>query len=229
VTAELQAVILDTEWPIYATARATFAHFGHQLEVEDWVSIVGLADGEGGWYDQLCTSVGVTVPRADYDRIYFGHDRSDRDRLEPLPGVVALLEEVRAGGVPVGIASSSEVEWIERHLGRLRLLDRFEAITGVDHVGGVGKPEPDVYAAACRALGAEPAAAVAIEDSAHGVAAAKAAGMVCLAVPNRLTRHTDLSAADRVVGSLDQVTLTDLESLVARPTLWNRGRRRPPT
>jgi len=214
VVFDFDGLILDTEWPIYETARSTFAHFGHRLDVEDWVGIVGLADGDGGWYDQLCARLGVTVARTDYDRVYLGHDRSDRDRLEPLPGVVDLLGAVRAAGLPVGIASSSELEWIERHLNRLSILDRFDAVTGVDHVGGVGKPEPDVYLAACRALGAEPANAVAIEDSGHGVAAAKAAGMACVAVPNRITRHTDLSAADLVVDSLADVTVSDLEATV---------------
>ena len=41
---------------------------------------------------------------------------------------------------------------------------------GADLVGGVGKPAPDVYLRACADLGADPARAVALEDSAHGVA-----------------------------------------------------------
>ncbi len=215
VVFDFDGLILDTEWVIYETAAAAFAQLGHRLDLEDWCAIVGLAEGDGGWYDQLCQRLGIELARAEYDAAYLAQDRSNRDHLEPLPGVVELLEEVVAAGVPAGIASSSDRSWIERHLGRLGLLDRFAAIAGVDLVNGVGKPAPDVYLAACRQLDVEPARAVALEDSTHGIDAAKAAGLAVVAVPNRITRHAALDHADRVVDSLERVGLDDLRTLVA--------------
>ena len=121
-----------------------------------------------------------------------------------------LVDSLLAAGVPIGVASSSSLEWLDRHLGRLGLRSRFGAVIGADLVGGVGKPAPDVYLRACADLGADPAQSVALEDSAHGVASAKAAGMTAVAVPSRITRFNDFTQADLVVDSvaptLDLVT-----------------------
>jgi beta-phosphoglucomutase-like phosphatase (HAD superfamily) len=76
-----------------------------------------------------------------------------------------------------------------------------------DPPGLRGKPHPDTYLAAVACLGIEPAGTLAIEDSPNGVRAAKAAGLRCLAVPNELTAHLDLSEADATAASLAQVSL----------------------
>lgn len=217
VVFDFDGLIVDTEWPIYTTAVAVFGEFGHELPLETWATIVGLAEGEGGWYDTLCSRLEVDLARADYDRAYRAQDRSDRDRLPTLPGVVELLDALAEAGVPAGIASSSEVMWLERHLRRLGLLDKFGVLAGVDRVGGAGKPAPDSYLLACRELGADPARSIALEDSAHGVAAAHAAGMKVVAVPSRITRFTSLDEADLVVDTLTNLSLADLEALVSGP------------
>ena len=74
---------------------------------------------------------------------------------------------------------------------------------------------PDAYLLACDELGVDPARSVALEDSAHGVAAAKAAGLRVVAVPSSITRFTDLTAADLTVTSLEDVDLDLLAGLVA--------------
>jgi HAD superfamily hydrolase (TIGR01509 family) len=213
VVFDFDGLIVDTEWSIYEMARATFAEFDIDLEVPVWATIVGLA-GESDWWGRLCETNGWAVDRDDWWRHYDGLDRGFRDHLPVLPGVVELLDDLDAASVPAGIASSSDRDWVAGHLGRLGLLDRFATIAGVDRTGGVGKPQPDSYLLACADLGAQPARSVAIEDSAHGVTAAKAAGMACVAVPSRITRHTDLSAADLTVDSLAELRLPDLSALV---------------
>ena len=75
------------------------------------------------------------------------------------------------------------------------------------------KPAPDLYIAALDCLQVAPSDAIAIEDSPNGVAAAKAAGMRCVAVPNVITGGLDLSAADLVLKSLEGATP---EGLAAR-------------
>jgi HAD superfamily hydrolase (TIGR01509 family) len=110
----------------------------------------------------------------------------------------------------VGVASSSPRDWVEAHLSRLGLLGRFSALAcHGDDDGLAAKPEPDLYVEACRLLQVAPAMAVAVEDSPHGVRAAKAAGLACVAVPNEMTRLLDLDHADLVVSSLAEVSLDD--------------------
>ena len=64
-----------------------------------------------------------------------------------------------------------------------------------------------------KALGARPDETLAIEDSAHGVTAAKAAGLHCVAVPNPITRHLPLDHADWRIDSLEELSLSDVIAL----------------
>ena len=216
VVFDFDGLLVDTEWSIYEMAATTFAEFDIDLAVPVWATIVGLA-GESDWWGQLCAANGWDIDRDEWWRRYDSLDRTFRDHLPALPGVVDLLDGLEAAGVARGIASSSSREWIDGHLERLGLRDRFATVAGVDRTG-VGKPAPDVYLLACADLGADPARSVAVEDSGHGIAAAKAAGLFCVAVPSRITRHTDLSAADLIVASLAELRLTDLGRLVAGDT-----------
>ena len=217
VVFDFDGLIIDSEWVIYESAVEAFALHGHELSVEAWSTVVGTNDTDdpGGW-DRLCGRLGVTFDRADYEAAYEAQDRSNRDTLPLLPGVQELVEELAAAGVAMAIASSSSRSWLDRHIGRLGLESRFGTLVGADMVGGVGKPAPDVYLRACADIGADPRRAVALEDSAHGVAAARAAGLATVAVPSRITSYHDLSGADLVVDSLLDLHLADLTVLVHR-------------
>ncbi len=217
---DFDGLILDTEWPIYEMAAASFVNWGVELRVEDWAQVVGLADEDSDWFDLLAEKLGYTIGKDEFQRVFRAQDRSYRDALEPLPGVVRLLDDLRADAIPLAVASSSPLEWLDGHLSRLGLRDRFAEVVGVDHgeVGGLGKPDPAVYRVACAGLQVDPASAVALEDSAHGVAAARAAGLHAVAVPNRITRHSAFDHATRAVASLEALTVADLRSLVEAET-----------
>ena len=103
---------------------------------------------------------------------------------------------------------------MEPQLEKLGLLSRFAHVACF---GGAlaGKPAPDLYLAACGALDVEPHTAIAIEDSQHGISAAKAAGLWCIAVPNAVTEGLDLSHADLRLRSLADTTLRDVLTRIA--------------
>ena len=223
VVFDFDGLVMDSEWAIYEAAGAAFAQHGHSLSVEAWATVVGINDeGDDGWWRGLCTAAGVDgFERAVFERVYAGTAEKAARRaamltLPALPGVEVLVDSLIVAGVPIGVASSSSTGWLESNLDRLGLIRRFGTLVGSDLVGGVGKPEPDVYLKACADLGANPAHSVALEDSAHGVTAAKAAGMAAVAVPSRITRHNDFAHADLVVDSLMHVTADRLASLVDR-------------
>ncbi len=216
VVFDFDGLILDTEWAIYESALAAFEAHGHRLSVEAWSTIIGTnSDVDEAWWDRVCGAAGVSgFDRAEFDAVYAEQDRSIRDRLPANPGVPELLAELTDAGVPLGIASSSSRGWLEHHTTRLGLIGHFSTLVGSDVVGGVGKPAPDVYLKACADLGADPVRSVALEDSAHGATAAKAAGLAVVAVPSRITIHNDLSHADLVVDSVAELTLERLAALV---------------
>jgi HAD superfamily hydrolase (TIGR01509 family) len=118
------------------------------------------------------------------------------------PGAVELVARLREDGVRLALASNSSRFLVETALATAGLTDAFEAIVTSDDVAQA-KPAPDIYLVACARLGIEPAEALALEDSAPGIEAAKAAGLVCIAVPQ--FAETDVSAADRVIDSLEEL------------------------
>jgi sugar-phosphatase len=129
---------------------------------------------------------------------------------EAMPGVVAAIALFGRCGLRLAIASSSPRRLIDAVCGRLGLDGIEVRCSAMDEARG--KPAPDVYLTAARRLGVAPANCLALEDSANGVAAAKAAGMRCVAVPDPLL------AADPRYHRADLVlrSLTDLDEAALR-------------
>lgn len=203
VVFDFDGTIFDSETPIYRASAAALAEMGLQLTVAGWATVVGL--GEDDSFVALCRAVGTEFDRAEFEDRYQRQDRSWRDHLPALPGVERLTAELHAAGIPLGIASSSPASWVDHHLERLGLADRFAIVATRDRVGGRSKPDPASYRYAVEHLDADPARSIAIEDSQPGIAAALGAGLTVVAVPSEITHHTDLSAAHVTVPSLEHV------------------------
>ena len=213
VVFDFDGLILDTEGPVFVAWQEEFeAHGCPLLTVEEWAAEIGTTGGL-----DLVELIRTRATRPFEEEAMHARRRIRRDELvareTTRPGVHAWLDEADALGLALAIASSSPREWVEPHLERLGLRHRFAFLAC--HTDSIaGKPAPDTYLAACAALGVAPAAALAIEDSPHGVTAAKAAGLRCIAVPHEITELLDLSGADLRLSSLADTTLRDvLESL----------------
>jgi HAD superfamily hydrolase (TIGR01509 family) len=102
--------------------------------------------------------------------------------VEPRPGARELVAALREAGIPIAVASNSPRDFLDRVLATSGMAGRFAVTVAGDEVEHP-KPAPDVYLAACAALGADPANAVGLEDSPIGAAAAQAAGMTVVGVP----------------------------------------------
>ena len=207
---DFDGTIFDSETPIYQAYAAALAELGLDLTVAGFASMVGHAEDES--HRALCRAVGAEVDRDDLEERYARQDRSWRDTLPALPGAEALLGELTAAGVPLGIASSSPESWVETHLVRLGLREHFAVIASRDQVEGRGKPDPASYRYATQHLGADPARTIAIEDSNPGITAAVAAGLTVVVIPSEITQHTDLRAAHHTVATMEHL---DLEALTA--------------
>ena len=121
-----------------------------------------------------------------------------------MPGLLELLGEIDRRGLRKAVASSGVRRYVEAVLRVNGLLDRFSVIITGDQVAH-GKPAPDVFLAAARALHVEPQQCLVLEDAPAAVQAAKAAGMMCIAVPDQGMAQLDLSQADRTMISLNDV------------------------
>ena len=123
---------------------------------------------------------------------------------ELMPGFRDLLADLDERGVRTAIVSSSPPDWISLVTERFALED-FDAIVSADHIDGPGKPEPAIYEHAANQLGVAPTECVVIEDSAHGVESAAAAGTYTIAYETPTNAEHDHSAADEKVSSSEEL------------------------
>lgn len=205
---DFDGLILDTEEAVFRSWVEVYEEHGAHLPFERWVEIVGSTTI--GFHPQrhLEELLGRPLPQEVLDRRAIRRTEFVHAK-ELLPGVLPHIEEARALGLKLGVASSSTTEWVRGHLARLGILERFHCLRCRDDVVNV-KPAPDLYLAVLECLGVTGAEAFAIEDSPNGITAAKQAGLRCVAIPNAITAGLDLSRADVVLGSLSEVTLAEL-------------------
>jgi HAD superfamily hydrolase (TIGR01509 family) len=135
-----------------------------------------------------------------------------------LPGVLALLGDAKALGLGRAVASSSSRGWVDGWLGRHGIRDLLDVVVARDDVRNV-KPDPELFQLAASRLGVPPGACVAFEDSPHGMRAALAAGMRCVAVPNALTRPLARPEVHLVLDSLAERPLAEVIETLAAPPL----------
>ncbi|MEI6700408.1 MAG: hexitol phosphatase HxpB [Actinomycetota bacterium] len=132
-----------------------------------------------------------------------------------LPGVLSTFEILDQAGLPKVLASSTPYRLIERILKHFDLVDRFETISSAQDEP-YGKPHPGVFLSAARSISIEPTACVVFEDAPAGVLAAKAARMLCIAVPEPDEReHPMIRIADVVLPTLEDFSLELLQTLDA--------------
>jgi HAD superfamily hydrolase (TIGR01509 family) len=142
---------------------------------------------------------------AEYRRVF-------DEQLEAVPGIAEAIKIIAAEGFQTCVASSGSHAKMRRTLGKTGLWDFFDGrIFSASEVER-GKPEPDLFLYAAAQVGRIPARCVVVEDSQHGVAAAKAAGMKAIGFAGGITPVAHLAAADLVVTSMSD--LPDAVSLL---------------
>jgi HAD superfamily hydrolase (TIGR01509 family) len=211
---DMDGLLVDTETCDYEAWRELHAAHGVELSLPDYCHHAGMYGSWDQMYAALSEASGVPA-----DALHARREPRFREMvaqaLEPSPELLRLLRELETSGVKRAIASSSDSDWVAYLLDGLGIRSAFQAIaTGHDVVNR--KPAPDLYLLAARRIEADPRRCVALEDSVHGVQAAQAAGMRVIAIPNVVSAHQDLSAADARVEHFGDVTLEMLEGLVRR-------------
>jgi HAD superfamily hydrolase (TIGR01509 family) len=166
-------------------------------------------------YEHLTAEYDVAVDREAFLALYDDAAAAVYgEQVRLLPGLRDLLAALDGAGVPAAIVSSSPHEWIDLVVERFDLGEAFAAVVSAADLDGAGKPEPGIYEHAAARLDADPAACVAVEDSAHGVASATAAGATVVGYRSESDDRADLAAADAVAE-----TPADLRAAVRRLAL----------
>lgn len=129
--------------------------------------------------------------------------------IQPMPGAVELIQELKQQGIKIGVASGSYLQFIGLVLGKLNLGTVFDAIASGEEVKNI-KPAPDVFLLAAQRLGVQPEHCVVIEDAVSGMTGAKRAGMKCVGL---VENSSKIYPADVLVSQLDEVSVAQLRSL----------------
>ena len=216
VILDLDGLLIDTE-PVWRDSEsAVFAGLGIALSERDLLDSIGQPMDAmiRGWRRQPSDGGrGAELTDAEVaERITDEVIAHIMTEGQPMPGVTAMIARFERYGLPLAIASSSPPRLIDAVCDRFGLSEIRVRCSGMDEVQA--KPAPDVYLTAARRLGVAPASCLALEDSPPGIAAAKGAGMRCIAVPDPLLAGDPrYREADLVIGSLTELNDTALRQL----------------
>jgi HAD superfamily hydrolase (TIGR01509 family) len=207
---DLDGVLIDSEGLQYEAYVQVLGDLGVTITLEEYAQH-WIAAGQGPEYAVQTYRLPVDAPglRALKHPIY--HEIL-RQRAALMPGAREALTRLTLR-FPVGMATNSnraDVDYVLDNFG----LRRFFAsiITREDYV--LPKPNPDAFLAAAAGLNVPPRTCLVVEDAHKGIVAAHRAGAVPVAVPNAYTRGNDFSLAAAVLSSLDELTVTLIESLL---------------
>lgn len=136
-----------------------------------------------------------------------------RDGISPYPGSLALIRQLRDGGIPQGVVSSSKNA--EEVLESAGIRDFFTVVVDgkvAEHDALASKPAPDMFRAGAVALGVNPADSVAVEDAVSGAASAAAAGFATVIGVDRGAGAVALreAGATHVVDDLERLLLNPI-------------------
>jgi HAD superfamily hydrolase (TIGR01509 family) len=212
---DFDGLILDTETASRAGWAWLYQQHGHELPPEKWALMVGTVDGWDIW-GNLEELVGEPLDRPDWNGKRYAHELSILEAEELRPGIADYLDAAERHGLKRAIVSSASRKWIDMHLARLDRAYGWDAIVTADHDSERAKPRPTLYLEALDELGVDADEAVAFEDSPNGAAAAKAAGIYVVGIPNEVTKDLGLAdTADLMLDSLADLPPDELLSLLS--------------
>lgn len=208
---DLDGVIVDTASHHFVAWRQLADELGVPFSEEDNEALKGVSRVDSLEY--ILNKGGLVLDAATKVRLM---DRKNAHYLElagqttpedALPGVVKLIDELKASDMKVALGSSSKNA--EMILTRLTLIDRFDALVDGNHIT-LSKPDPEVFLMGAKALNLAPEQCLIFEDAQSGIDAANSGGFPVIGIGN-----TDsLSNAAAVIPGFGHVTWADINALL---------------
>jgi HAD superfamily hydrolase (TIGR01509 family) len=213
VVFDMDGLMVDSEPVQFKALNDALKSLGISVTKSDFIDMVGRKSIENFRYLQKQyrfkespETLEERKNQAYFKRVY--HYRE----LKSMPGLFPALEVCEKNRLELIIASSSPANDVRMTLEILGLENRFSIIVSGDQVKR-GKPDPEIFLKVAKVSGKAPGAFVVLEDTGHGVNAAKAAGMFAIAVPNSFTYHHDFSKADLILASLEDLSINIINRL----------------
>ncbi len=201
---DMDGVLVDSEDVIRQAAVKGLAEYGIAAVEEDFIPFVGA--GEDRYIGGVAEKYGHPYQKAMKDRVYQLYVELVDEQIKVFAGVHELLEILKAQGYQMAVASSADRIKVDANLRAAGIEQSlFGAILCGEDVQDK-KPSPDIYLAACEALGQTPGNCIVVEDAINGIQAAQNAGMKCIAVSTSFSsQELARAGADRVVDQILEV------------------------
>ena len=202
---DMDGVIIDSE-PLHALAAVNaMEKFGIAITIDFCYSFIGSTAKHMLEVIKEKWQLSATI-----EELMRANDEAKKELLQnegypAILGIHALMQALRHEGYKIAIASSSPREEILETVKRQQLTEFVQEIVSGMQVAHP-KPAPDIFLAAAKALDVLPSECLVIEDSSNGLRAAKAAGISRLAFHNPNSGNQDLSIANCIVESFEEVT-----------------------
>lgn len=202
---DMDGLLIDSE-PIWQKAEKEIFHeLGIDLTPEMMVATMGLRTDEliRYWYNyHPWEKPGLRELADRFTRTMIEYFIGEGELMD---GVIHALDFFADKGLPLALASSSDMELIKAFLDKFDLERRFSIVYSAEFEK-YGKPHPAVYLETARRLSVEPVNCLAIEDSFHGMIAGKAARMKVIVIPEENDRmNPRFGAADIRLSSLAEI------------------------
>ena len=210
---DMDGIVVDSEPLTIRSYLQAFEEFGVHVPREEYIRRVVV---EGSRVSALFRDSGgdPNLWPDVFGRKTEMYVRLVQTEMRMMPGAMELLADLKRSAIPCALGTSAARPTMNIVFERFGLFQYFDVTVTLDEVSS-HKPDPEVFLKAADLLQMPPGRCVVIEDAPKGIFAAKAAGMRCVAVPTCLTVNEDLSAADLVVESLEQLDAKSLRSLLA--------------
>jgi putative hydrolase of the HAD superfamily len=200
-------IIIDTEYALYEAFCNLLKVDSSELPINEYAFYIG-TDAKA-LYDYIVEKAnGILSLEEVIEKSSILHKENLKSPIAR-GGVEDYLKEAKSKGLKIGLASSSNREWVTYFLKELNLLDYFDVIQTRDDVEKV-KPDPALYRNVINYFEIDPSEAIAFEDSANGAKAAVAAGLKCVIVPNKITENLTFDSYHMRLTSMKEKELSEV-------------------
>jgi len=208
---DFDGLLVDSETCMFRAWEALLSPYGVEVSPFRVAGLVGYSEPATFLYQHYRSAVDPLAINEQIDLIVRKKAYQLIESLGAREGVSDYLKAAKRAGCKLALATSSATSHYLPVLKRLNIDSYFDCMIGAEEIEAENrKPAPDVYLRVLSELKVNAENAIAFEDSPPGVSAAKSAGITTIAVTNFLTRHLDLTHADRVLSSMSDVSLPQL-------------------
>lgn len=210
---DMDGVIIDSESVHSKIQKNIFRELGGEISDDINLDFVGITD-QDIWRK---AKADYNLPQDENEIIRLKKDRFidaiDRDEVKLTSKFIEFLTKAKSLNIDIVIASSNDRKTIEKVIDYYKLDKFIDAYISGEDVEK-GKPSPEIFLNIAKQMGEKPDNVLVIEDSRHGVMAAKSANMYCIGYKNLDSGNQDLSKADVIIDEFNDETIEMILKLV---------------